>query len=119
MRRWRLTRPGETLLTKCVRLAMPTVVARQPLTSGESSINTPRTPCGCCAAVITLKMPPSEWPTKNTGSPASCTCWRVKSANCCTKCGQLLVTGYCGSWPKRSTALTVKPRWRKCANSTL
>jgi len=35
MRRWRLTRPGETLLTKCVRLAMPTVVARQPLTSGD------------------------------------------------------------------------------------
>ena len=86
-------RPGETFSTMLVCLATPTVVARQPLTRGESSISTPRASSGCFAAAITLNMPPSEWPTMNTGAPVRCTCSSVKSASCCTRCGQLLVTG--------------------------
>ena len=45
------------------------------------------------AAAITLRNPPSEWPTRNTGAPSRCTCGAAKSASCCTRCGQLLVTG--------------------------
>ena len=102
-----------------VRLAAPTVVARQPLTRGESIISTPRASPGCMAAVITLRMPPSECPTKYTGPPAACTCAWANSASCSTRCGQLLVTGKRGSWPKRSTALMSKPRWRRWPKSTL
>jgi hypothetical protein len=56
--------PGETLPTSWVRLATPSVVARQPLISGESSISTPRASSGYLAAVITLTKPPSECPTR-------------------------------------------------------
>ena len=48
---------------------------------------------------------------------ALCAC--AKSASCCTRCGQLLVTGYCGSWPNFSTALDLEAaRCAGCSNST-
>ena len=45
------------------------------------------------AAAIRLRKPPSEWPTRKAGSPLLSTSAAAKSASCCTRCGQLLVTG--------------------------
>ena len=87
-----LNAAGDTEPTSCVRLITPSVVARQPPMTGESSSTTPRASSGCRAAAIRLRKPPSEWPTRNAGSPVFCTSSRAKSARWLTSPGQLLLT---------------------------
>ena len=72
--RLRLTAPGEIDPTSRARLATDRAAAFQPPRMGESSNTTPRIlwppNCGCCAAHIRLRKPPSEWPTKIAPCPA-------------------------------------------------
>jgi hypothetical protein len=59
---------GGTLLALPVILIRRQASARQPATTGASSMTTQRTRSGRACATIRLSMPPSEWPTRITGS---------------------------------------------------
>ena len=60
---------GEKRSPQPCTLASHHSLARQPATTGESSITTQRTSSGRCLAAIRLSIPPSEWPTRIAGSP--------------------------------------------------
>jgi len=110
--------PGEMLFMSGVRFTTFSVLARQPPRMGESISTTPLARVGCSAAHIKLRKPPSEWPMRNTGPPARSARCFAKSASCCTRCGQLSVTGYFGSCPNFSMASTSKPRLRRLSRTT-